>query len=486
MPEGAANPNADPNADPDADARHMADNPAEFFNWSHTAMHSIPPERLAALQCAALRYRFDTLRDRIPVVKKLTDEQGLAEITALDDIVPALLPHTAYKSYPASLLEKSRFAQITAWLGKLTTLDIGNIDVSQCEGIDAWLDVMDEQSPLTILHSSGTSGTMSFLPRSKAEMEKYADTVLIAMFQRFGDPAPAVTPPQWPSIDIVQPGYSRGRNFPLRMTAALRRKLDNPDERYHAVFSGAMSSDLLFLAGRLRAAAARGELDRLELSPHLKARQKEFEQLQAGMAESLPSFFEHVKRDLKGRRVLITGTWNLLYDLARDGLAAGERHLFAADSVIRTGGGAKGQNVPENWQEQAKEFLGVPHITNLYGMSEVMAQNQLCEHGHYHIEPTTILFIIDPDTSAPLPRDGVQTGRGAFFDLLAESMWGGFVTGDELTADWSTPCPCGRTTPYILNRIGRYSDIRGGDDKISCAATPEAHEAALNYLSDFA
>ena len=39
---------------------------------------------------------------------KLADEAGVARVTALEDVVPILFRHTVYKSYPVSLLEKSR------------------------------------------------------------------------------------------------------------------------------------------------------------------------------------------------------------------------------------------------------------------------------------------------------------------------------------------------------------------------------------------
>ena len=118
-------------------------------------------------------------------------------------------------------------------------------------------------------------------------------------------------------------------------------------------------------------------------------------------------------------------------------------------------------------------------------MSEVMAMHQMCEHGHYHIAPWVIPFVLDPDTSAILPRKGVTTGRAAFFDLGADSHWGGFISGDEISVHWDEPCPCGRSTIYASGEIQRYSDKRGGDDKITCAATESAHKEAMDFLSKF-
>jgi hypothetical protein len=82
-----------------------------------------------------------------------------------------------------------------------------------------------------------------------------------------------------------------------------------------------------------------------------------------------------------------------------------------------------------------------------------------------------------------LPRTGDQTGRFAFLDLLPETFWGGFISGDEVTlSGFDNTCPCGRQGPYLLPEIRRYSAKEGGDDKINCAGAPEAHDKAMEYL----
>jgi hypothetical protein len=243
-----------------------------------------------------------------------------------------------------------------------------------------------------------------------------------------------------------------------------------------------MSSDAMYLAGRLRAAEARGELDRLELNPALHARRAEFEREQRELQQGLPRFLEETIDRLRGERVWVLATWNVLYGIARGGLARGLDHVFAPDSLVTTGGGAKGQVVPDGWEDDVKRFTGVDRVQHAYVMSELTGLNKMCEHEHYHVEPWIVLFVLDPDDGCPLPREGRQTGRAAFFDLLPDTYWGGFISGDEVTADW-TPCACGRTTPHVERRVERYSD-KHGDDKITCAASDEAHRAALEFLTE--
>jgi hypothetical protein len=109
-----------------------------------------------------------------------------------------------------------------------------------------------------------------------------------------------------------------------------------------------------------------------------------------------------------------------------------------------------------------------------------------CEEGRYHVQPWTIPFLLDPDTSRPLPRKGRQTGRAAFYDFLNRSHWGGIISGDEITIDWDASCPCGRSSVAIEHDIMRYSEKQGvEDDRISCSATREVHDEAVDFLKAF-
>jgi hypothetical protein len=159
------------------------------------------------------------------------------------------------------------------------------------------------------------------------------------------------------------------------------------------------------------------------------------------------------------------------------------RRVFAPDSAILTGGGTKGFVLPEGYMEVIQEFLGVDRIQEGYGMSEASTLHWACDRGRYHVQPWVIPFVLDPETSAPLPRRGVQTGRAAFYDLFVRPHWGGVISGDEITIDWDTPCECGRTSVHIAHDIMRYSEKQGAlDDRISCSATQEVHDHAVTFL----
>ena len=462
----------------------FADDPTEYFDYSYTRMHSIPRAELEALQLAALKYRFDNFYNTVPMVKKLADKQHLDSIEKIDDVVPMLFEHTMYKSYPPSLLENNRFDQLTRWLDKLTSHDLSILDTSGCDSVGAWIELLDQKSPLKINHSSGTSGVMSFNPISKEEYRLFGKSWPICYFQEFGDP-PADPSDYIPNVHVISPGFRFGANAFIRGTDMFAEFVAGAEDRVHTLYPGRLDSDVLYLAARIRAAKAKGDLHRLEINPGLLLRQKEFESAQANMPNEMESFFRRIVDDLKGQRVFALTTWNMIYDLAQDGLKRGIRGVFSPDSVIVSGGGAKGMVRPDDWAVPVCEFTGVSRLKGGYSMSELCGTHVTCDYNHYHLAPWIITYVLDPDTSKLLPRHGVVTGRAAFYDLLANSHWGGFITGDEITVHWDDACPCGSSSAYLEDKIERYSEKRGGDDKISCAATPEAHSEAMDFLTQF-
>jgi hypothetical protein len=461
----------------------LLNDPAALVNHSHAAWHNLPRAEIDALQLAALKQRFSELRDRIPTLKKLADAEGIAKVEHIDDIVPLLFEHTVYKSYPPSLLEKKNFAQINKWLAKLVTPEIGEAilaaDVSGCKGLDEWFDAMDEAVPqLRISHTSGTSGTLSFLPHGAREYEKTVEIRRLFAWNLNGNDTP---PPQ---LHMVYPYYRKGYLSHVRASEFLSKGLLQDESHFHPAYPATLSSDVLHLGAKLRAAHAKGTLDRLEISPELMEKKKAFDKLQADMPQHLANFYEQMVGQLKGKQVYIGGTWNLLHNMAKAGLERGLEGVFHPDSYVSTTGGAKGVVQPEGWREDVLRFTGAKVLHETYAMSEILGGSHMrCEHGHFHLAPTVIAYLLDPETSKPLPREGRVTGRAAFFDLGADTRWGGFITGDEIAIEWDKPCPCGRPSAYVVGPIQRYSEKNGGDDKITCAATEGSHREAMDFLN---
>lgn len=466
-------------------AEQLMNDPIGFFDRSVKKMHSIDRNELEALQRQAMSMRFKEHYDSIVMLRNLADRLGITSVDSFDDLVPLLFPHTAFKSYPPSLLEKLQFDKMTAWLNRITSYDISRVDVAGCKSIDEWIDRLDEETPLELVTSSGTTGTISLIPKSKHGSAYSMEIWKMFLFQK-GD-ADITEEEMNPEVDVIWPNFSRGKLGILRLANMLRTAFTGGDEsRFHALYESSIDTDLMFLASKMRAAASRGELDRLKIDPRLLARRDEFIAMQERRPQEMNAFFEKMTRELAGKRVFAQGSLNVLYDIAAAGLERGISGVFAPNSEILTSGGGKGVEMPENFMEVITSFFGVERIHEGYGMTEISALHWGCEYGHYHVQPWVIPFLLDPQTSEPLPRKGTQTGRAAFYDFLNESHWGGVISGDEITIDWDTPCPCGQNSVFIHHDIVRYSDKEGiEDDRISCAATAQVNDEAINFMRGF-
>jgi hypothetical protein len=464
----------------------LADAPETIIELTTTQMYALPIADQQAIQLAGARKRFEEQVSAIRVVSTLAQEQGVTAISALSDLGPLLLPHSAYKSYPMRLLEQSRFDRITAWLDGFTTHDLSGLDASDCGSIDEWLALMDAQTEVRVLHSTGTSGKLSFLPRGTLEMERMV-TGWRRLFDPFRQEPPRLGVPveQAPTIFCQ---YRSGAMAQHRLLDWLEARLyDGDSSKIITTNPGKFSADAASVSGRMRVAESRGELGTLQLAPALLARRDAFIADQQQASAHFDRFFERLAMH-RGQPVTIMAHVPMLLNVAQQGLKRGYENMFATSSFIQAGGGLKGQTLPEDWRETVDRFFGGAPLSDGYGMTEMVASTRACPEGRYHIPPWEIPFLLDPTTGAQLPRAGTQTGRFACFDLNAETYWGGFVTGDEVTLSWGDdhPCECGRIGPYVHRGIRRYSEKEGGDDKVTCAGAPEAHDKALDYMISMA
>jgi hypothetical protein len=466
------------------EAEGWMNDPYAHFGYRNTRIHSLPRAEVEAVQLAAMNMRLDERRGQIKVLEKLADSQGIREIATLDDMAPLLMPHDIYKSYPVSLLARQRFDQITTWLSRLTRHDPTGVDVSGCDSIDSWLTKLRAETPLDVATSSGSTGTCSFFPKSKRDYEISVMGLRVQLAQKFGqEPRPGDIEDK---IHAVVPLYREGHASTGAFPKYIRQAFGKGDDAFlHTAFNHKISSDLMWLAARLRAAAAKGDASKVDVPPSLLARREEWERTQREMPEKQMEFINRMVKELKGQRVFAMGTSNMFYAVAKRGLEEGVTATFSPDSVLMGGGGAKGVPLPDDLEEVICKFFGFERMTSGYGMTEVNSFSIRCEHDHYHVLPWVTVFQLDLETGQPLPRQGVRTGRAAFFDMTQDSTWGGLVTGDLVTIDWDQPCACGRTSVALQKKINRVSELQGGDDKISCAATPQAQAEAMDFLTGF-
>lgn len=460
--------------------------PEKFLDLSISEMHSIPDDDLVKIHTHALRRRFNTMVERVPVLQRLAADQAIDEIREIADAGPLLVAHSVYKSYPLSVLENGRFDQLTRWLDKLTAHDLSELDASNCTSIDDWIDLLDAKTEIRVKHSSGTTGKLSFVPRSVSEMDTVAKGFM-RFFEGFGD-EPDAELSGFDTLPIIHAGYRRGAMGQARLLDAVVNYFHGGDDRWVTTSNpGRLSADILSIGGRIQGAEQRGELGKLKIAPGLLARRDAFVREQAASAERLHDFFADISSRLRGRRVIISGTVPQMVDLALEGQKHGVRRVFAPDSLVHIAGGSKGRVLPDDYRDLVADFIGIDAYPRLgYGMTEMVnATHRACPLGQYHFRPNIIPFVLDPDSGQQRPRRGTQTGRFGFVDLAISTHWGGFLTGDEVALTFGdTPCACGRTGVHVDPRIRRYSEAEGGDDKITCAGAPDAHDRALDFITE--
>jgi hypothetical protein len=153
---------------------------------------------------------------------------------------------------------------------------------------------------------------------------------------------------------------------------------------------------------------------------------------------------------------------------------------FHPQAIVMAGGGVKGIALPPDYKEQVDRFYGAVIRPGAYGMTELAQMMPRCEAGRYHRAPGLVWLVTDERGERLLSAErdadanGQATGRFAFLDLLHEGRWGGLISGDKVTIDFSDRCPCGRHGPTLLDTISRYA-ASGGDDNIGCAGTIDAY-----------
>jgi len=453
-------------------------------NYAYTGeqLFSIEREQLDKVHLAGLQKRFAELSPKVQELNKLAEENRITAINDINEVVPLLFPHTAYKSYPLSLIDECRFDLLNEWLADFTAHDLSSLDVSGCQSLDEWLNVIEANTPVRVLTSSGTSGKVSLLPRSTLE-NSYVQSGFSASYTAFRD-EPGIADAFTPNVYHILPFARRMRNGTGLVISTLIDRFHG-DESHVPTLGGEISTDVLWITGRMKKAQADGTIEQLKKTKAWQRLSGKIQELEAKKARSSEEFFKDVVTKLKDKTVVMMSGANYYSAMLESAQKYGLEVRFAPDSFLSLGGGLKGATLSDEQKEKVKKTFFPHHLNDLYGMSETLGTGttRLCAKGHFHPPPLIVPFVLDPDTGVPYPRKGLQTGRYAVFDLWAQTYWGGFITGDEVTMNWDGNCACGRIGPYFHNDVGRYSDKRGGDDKITCQRTAAAVEEMMEHMN---
>jgi hypothetical protein len=427
--------------------------------------YNLPSADLRDAQIQAMDERFQERKDQIKLVGHRAREAGITEVRNHEDVVKLLLPHTAYKSYPESWLAQQRWDRLSKWLDTVSTYRVAVDKVSDADDVDGWIEKL-AQNGLFVSCSSGTTGKSAMLVASQKDMD-WCRKEAVATYS-WGS---GVKPAQDRRIFGMAPIAHVARN--LASGQAYTAALQDPEYERFAYPVPPITVGALTQMVVLRKAIADGTAKPEDIAT--------FEEVSAVRQKAVDEAVGITARavvEARRSKIHVSGLWAGLYHVAkavRDmGYSAKDFH---PENSIYVGGGLKRSKLPDDYREFVYGTFNIRPERNYqnYSMQELHSGMPRCHSGaRYHVPPWVVPLILDKSGDNLLPmRDGEYEGRAAFFDLSLDGRWGGVISGDKISIDFS-PCACGSKGPSIRDSIVRYADLEG-DDKIGCAGTVDAY-----------
>lgn len=431
------------------------------------------PDNLYELQIAAARERFAERRRQIPLLARRAADMGVEAIDTASDLVPLLFADANYKSYPEAFIDQHRWDRMTLWLQTLSARPIRGMDHARVHSIDDWVAELRRNGHF-VMTSSGTSGKQSFINQSAADRKLGYELTMHGLswsasnFRNRGER-------KYPVFLLLPSG---GAYTATERVQGFAEMIGRPGD-IHWISHVPQSADQLMKMTRLRRAIADATARPNEVAEFQAAnevRQKKIQSDLAGFLELLLS--------RRNEPVLIMGMMAMLYAVVAAAKARGIADgSFHPETVISNGGGRKGTNLPEDFEERCRRFfnLGPRNYMDAYGMGEVSG---FCPISHatggWAIPPWLLPMVLDTKGEVLLnPADGrgEVEGRMAFIDLLADGRWGGIISGDKVVVDFS-PGRDGLKVPLVRS-VARYHELEEGEDKLTCAGTIDAYVRGL-------
>jgi hypothetical protein len=413
-----------------------------------------PPSELEPLWVDAINTRFAECRGRIRILDQLAERAGIDQVTSLDDVVPLLFAHTAYKSYPESFMDRNRWDRMNVWLDTLSKHDVPEVDLNGVGDADDWMARLHTVGHY-VFATSGTSGKNSFLNQSAADLE-FSNDALVPKGIPFDNSRP-----------VCVLGPRKAPNRASQAFANLVAKIGRPGAVHYLMDGEVRVTDLSVLA-RMRRRIADGTArpsEIAEFEANISMRKEAATGLVDAMLDTILSY--------RNEPLVLVGLTPQLYQVVEGARARGlEPGCFHPETRVMSGGGAKGFDLPRDHIQQITEFMGLTldRFDQGYGMQEASAGARMNEWGRYEFPPWMIPLLLDDPGERLLPeRIGQVTGRMALFDVSIDGRWGGIISGDRVTVDYE-PGPAGRPVPAVVE-IARYSELEGGSDKLTCAGT---------------
>jgi len=440
---------------------------------SHMETHSgydLPYEEISDLQIKAINERLQERIDKIKIVSMRARDCGVSEVSSLEDAVPLLLPHTAYKSYPESFLLNRKWDKLTKWLGSVSTYPTTNTNLDNITGVDEWIDRLQEAGHF-VSCSSGTTGKSAMMNMTARDIEFGQKDLVNAVCWGAG----IKNDRSWrmvSSAPVAQVPKNTAMGLSL-FNAFARTDVAPISFPVPPITVGSLT-DMVVMRKKIADGTARPD--------EIAGFERVSTERQNVMDKALDACVEALIA-ARNEKLLFMGYWGGHYALAK---AVRDRGLdgkdFSPENAIFVSGGLKRAQLPDDYREFVYETFNVrpKHTFMSYGMQEIQTNMPRCqEGGRYHIPAWLVCLPLteNGDELLPIGKESLQ-GRAAFFDLSLDGRWGGIISGDRIEVDYSL-CVCGAKSPSISDNIVRYADL-SGDDKIGCAGTVDSYVRGIS------
>ena len=426
--------------------------------------YAIPRSDLLPLQIAAANELLSNKLNEISLLKHRAESGEVSAVREVADIVPLLFAHTAYKSYPERWLRNGDWKKMTKWLQTVSSHSVENVDLEGIGGIDEWLARL-ESAGHYVSCTSGTSGKSAMLNASLADLEWTKRETVASVAWGLG-----VKPAQDRKMFALAPVASVPKNHAVRNALADAFGLPGAERFRYPVPEITIGgiTDMVSLRQRIADGSASPE----EIAQYESITREREQAFDNAAGESA-----HALVESRQDKLFLTGMWSAFYQVAESVREMGfSGKDFHPENVMYVGGGLKGANLPDNYQDVICETfnLSPDNIFHMYGMQEINSALPRCKAGRYHAPAWLMVLLLDEAGENRVPlTEGEMEGRAAFLDLSLDGRWGGVISGDRIQVDYGT-CACGNAGPTIRDNITRYADLPGGD-KISCSGTIDAY-----------
>ena len=421
----------------------------------------IPYDELLPLQIEAANERFQDRLGKIRLLRQRAEAEKVSAITGLDDLVPLMFAHTAYKSYPDGWFNQGKWDRMGLWLDTVSSHRVDGVDSQDVADVDDWIERFADAGHF-ISCSSGTTGKCSMVPAS-AEDRRYSRVNYLANFQ-------------WST------GLAASKDYIYVAVSPVAQSFRAED--IQETIQGAFADSVRPFPGEKitvgtisrMAALRRGIADGTAQPSEIAAYKAIVPQREKAMEDALVTIAEQLVAS-RDRKHIFLGIYPSMFKIAELVRAMGYGPKdFHPDNALAMHGGLKGANLPGDYQDVV---LGTFNIRpersfGLYGMQEINTMMPQCGAGRYHVSPWLIPLVLDQPGEKLIPQAGGEIeGRSAWFDLSLDGRWGGVISGDRIRVDYGK-CPCGHQGPTVADEVVRYADMPGGD-KITCSATIDAY-----------